>query len=64
MISPFNKRHEGKILGAMEDLTGGADVAGGGDGLGEETSGVKKGYEWSGVAVLPSEGIALVKTLG
>ena len=33
MISPFNKHHEGKILGAMEYLTGGADVAGGGDGL-------------------------------
>lgn len=64
MISPFNKHHQGKILGAMEYLTGGADVAGVGMGLGEETSEVKKGCEWSGVAVLPSEGIALVKTLG
>lgn len=33
MISPFNKHCEGKILGAMEYLTGGADVAGGGGGL-------------------------------
>lgn len=57
-------------MGAIKYLTGGADVAEGGLGLGKISIRKRhlelrrqKGCEWSGVGVLLSEGIALVKAL-